>query len=174
MFSLLKDGEKAQCKHCGKDIFYENGIWKDRWYPSHPKCPHIPNNDKTIHRCEATLGWVDNPQCDNTARIEIGGKKYCHMHASIEAEKRFGTSDKFNLSTSARCECTSQQVWSWKGDYELREAEGFRCKRNAIIQVDGINMCCQHARKIILQHFIKDQKAKVLSYNGTYRPLCYV
>lgn len=129
----------------------------------------------TTYRCEAKLGWVDNPQCENTARIQIFDKKYCHLHASIIAYDHF-FKNKYISANSDRCECTCKvQYWWSVAEKKLRETEGWRCKRRAQIKIDGVNMCSSHAKKIALQHLIKDNDLIfALPYDGTYKPLCYV
>jgi len=123
---------------------------------------------QNAHRCEASLGWVDRPRCENTARIEIDGRKYCHLHASLYVS----TKTKSEKPNAARCECTCKNTHYLKREKLLREAEGWRCKLRATVLVDGVNMCASHAKLILLQHAVKDGLAKVLPHCGPYRPMC--
>lgn len=126
-------------------------------------------SDLKTYRCEATLQWPDNCQCEYAARVEIGGHKYCHLHASLIATK----SVEMPPADSARCECTveNRSYWS-RSQKALREAEGWRCNLKPNVKVNGVNCCYHHAKLMILQHMIKDGKATALPYNGPYKPLC--
>ena len=127
-------------------------------------------------RCQEKLGWVDNPQCEYTARVNINGKVYCFLHASLVVARKEEFADHRNRRPIGnRCECTNAtKSWWNKSEYHTREDEGWRCKRRPTIRIDGIDMCLQHARLILLQHWVKDGLAHLLPYNGPYNPLCII
>jgi hypothetical protein len=39
-------------------------------------------------RCEATCNWVDDPQCENSAKVEIDGIKLCLVHSGTMATRK--------------------------------------------------------------------------------------
>lgn len=129
------------------------------------------------NRCSQHLQWIDSPQCESTARIEIDGKKYCHLHSGIIALEVFmDEKSEFELQPlTTRCECTANNaIYDANYRFELREAEGWRCRLTAKIDIDGISVCKQHARLMILQKWIKEGLAKQLPHCGTYNPMCII
>jgi hypothetical protein len=127
-------------------------------------------------QCQARLQWIDSPQCGNTARVTISGEGYCYLHAGIIALAVMDTRN--NQPSSARCECTTHAPQSYlyltAKEKKLREAEGWRCNRRAKINIDGVNMCYQHARLVALQHMVKNELASLLPYHGPYNPMCII
>lgn len=69
---------------------------------------------------------------------------------------------------SIRCEATTNPCHWWDDD----KIEFPQCRNSASVNIDGVNMCMQHAGTIAIIKLINEGKAEKLETANPNGPLC--